>query len=384
MRRPSAATEAEWSLLFAACSGSRDPVRIQALLQSSLDWNLILDLADRHGVEPLLYQALSDFKELIPAEHFNPLAPKYQTNIHKSLILSRELIRIVDGLSAAGIDVMPYKGLALAEAVYGDIALRQSGDIDLLVRVADLTRICEALAKLGFTKQLQWSPAEERSYLKSGYEFVFDGAAGRNLLEIQWAIQPKFYSVDFDIEGLFRRSMIVPVAGRPMKTPSLEDLFVLLSVHAAKHRWGRLIWLCDLARIVEIPELDWTQIGMTAKNLGIHRILRVTLLLVNRLFDMPIPPSAHTNLEQDEAAAQITKEIETCIKEDRGLDVESLAYFRLMLRLRERWQDRVRFVRRLVFTAGPSEWAAVHLPDPLFPLYRIVRITRLAAKLIRT
>ena len=375
--------EPEWSLLFAACSADRHRDRTQALLQSTLRWNVVLEQADRHGVEPLLYQALSDFKELIPVEHFNSLALKYQTNVHKSLMLSRELIRIVDELSAVGIAVMPYKGLALAEAVYGDIAMRRSGDIDLFVRVTDLTRIGEALAKLGFTKQLQWSPAEERSYLKSGYECVFDGTAGRNLLEVQWAIQPWFYAVDFDMEGLFRRSVIVPVAGRAMKTPSLEDLFILLSVHAAKHVWGRLIWLSDLARIVEISKLDWSQIGITAKSLGIQRILRLTLLLVNRLLDMPIPPSAETNIPQDEAAVQLAKEIETYILGDRAFDVESIAYFRLMLRLRERWQDRVRFVRRLAFTAGPSEWAAVRLPEPLFPLYRIVRVTRLAAKLVR-
>src|SRR5690349_6555217 len=297
--------EAEWSLLLAAYSAGRHHGHIQALLQSSPQWNLVLDLADRHGVEPLLYQALSDFKELIPAEHFNSLAQKYQMNIHKTLMLSRELIRILDELSAVGIDVMPYKGLALAEAVYGDIALRQSGDIDLLVRAADLARVREALAKLGFTQPLQWSPAEERSYLKSGYEFVFDGTAGRNLLEVQWAIQPRFYSVDFDMEGLFRRGVTATVAGRPMKTPSLEDLFILLSVHAAKHVWGRLIWLCDLARIEEIPKLDWGQIGMTAKSLGIQRIVRITLLLANQLLDTPIPPSAETNILRDEAAAEI-------------------------------------------------------------------------------
>jgi hypothetical protein len=145
-----------------------------------------------------------------------------------------------------------------------------------------------------------------------------------------------------------------------------------------------LIWICDLARIIGNTTLDWNQVGTTAKNLGIQRILRVALLLGNRLLETPIPPQADENIPQDQAEAQIAKEIETYIQGDRTFDVESVAYFRLMLRLRERWQDRVRFVSRLVFTAGPSEWKAVRLPEPLFPLYRIVRMTRLAAKLVRT
>jgi hypothetical protein len=59
---------------------------------------------------------------------------------------------------------------------------------------------------------------------------------------------------------------------------------------------------------------------------------------------------------------------------------EKLSYFRLMMRLRERRWDRVRFASRLALTPGPGEWQAVRLPRPLFPLYRIVRLARLAAR----
>lgn len=383
MLESGAGAKPEWSLLLVASSTSRHKDRLDTLLRSPLRWDAVLDLADRHGVEPLLYQALSDFKSLIPSEYLNFLAQKYQTNVHKSLMLSRELIRIVDELTAIGIEAMPYKGLALAEAVYGDIALRQPGDIDLLIRASDLARIREALAKLGFTQQLRWSRVEEESYLKSGYECVFDGTAGRNLLEVQWAIQPRFYAVDFDMEGLFRRGIKISVAGHPMETPSPEDLFIVLSLHAAKHVWGRLIWLCDLARIMEIPTLDWNWIGSTSTSLGIQRIMGITLVLASRLLGTPIPPSADTNIPRDATTQSMANEIETYILGDRTFSVESAAYFRLMLRLRERWQDRARFVSRLLFTSGPGEWAAVRLPEPLFPLYRIVRMTRIAAKLVR-
>jgi hypothetical protein len=54
-----------------------------------------------------------------------------------------------------------------------------------------------------------------------------------------------------------------------------------------------------------------------------------------------------------------------------------------MMRLRERRADRLRFLGRLVFTPGPNEWKAVRLPTPLFPLYRLVRLSRLAARLGR-
>jgi hypothetical protein len=67
---------------------------------------------------------------------------------------------------------------------------------------------------------------------------------------------------------------------------------------------------------------------------------------------------------------------------ETAFNIESVAYFRLMMRLRERPADRVSFLQRLIFTPGPGEWQVVHLPAPLFPLYRLVRLSRLAARFL--
>jgi len=386
----SATLEAEWSLLRVACSEiprQEKKDRLHQSLRKPVCWKLLFDLAEGHGALPLLYQALvdveNDFVDIVPPEQKSPLEQRYQTNLHKALFLSCELIRIVDRLSALGIEAMPYKGLALAETIYGDIALRQSGDIDLLIRPQDLPRIRDAVGELGYTPHMALSEAEERAYLKSGYEYAFDGAAGPNLLEVQWAIQPRFYAIDFDMAGLFQRAVTVRVAGHLMRTPSSEDLLLALSAHAAKHVWGRLVWLCDMARIMNLSVLNWSWIGSQAKTLGMVRILRVTMLLANQLLGAAIPGAAQESLPEDPGAVALADEIQAHIVSESSHNVESLAYFRLMMRLRERPADRLRFLQRLVFTPGPSEWQAVRLPGPLFPLYRLVRLSRLVAKLVR-
>ena len=212
MPRTSATLDPEWSLLLAACAAlprEEKLDRIRLLVREPIRWKLLFDLAERHGTLPLLHQALLGFEEVVPPEEMRSLKQTYQTNLHKALFLSRELIRILERLSALGIEVMPYKGLALAEVAYGDIALRQAGDIDLLIRPQDFPRIRDAVHGLGYTPHVSFSEAEERAYLKSGYECAFDGAAGRNLLEVQWAIQPRFYAVDMDMNGLFDRAVTV-------------------------------------------------------------------------------------------------------------------------------------------------------------------------------
>jgi Uncharacterised nucleotidyltransferase len=387
MPATSATLAVEWSFLQAACSEIPRPEkldRLRLLLHEPLRWNLLLDLADRHGTQPLLCQALVDIQDAVPPAELSVLKRRYQINLHKALFLSRELIRIMEHLSALGIEVMPYKGVALAELAYGDIALRHAGDIDLLIRPQDFPRIRDAVRELGYTPHLAFSEAEGRAYLKSGYECAFDGAAGPNLLEVQWAIQPSFYAVDFDMDTLFQRGVEITVAGHSMKTLSSEDLILVLSAHATKHVWGRLIWLCDIARIMALPALDWTWIASQAKALGIVRILRVTMLLANRVLGSTIPPAAQESVPEDSRALVLVDEIQTHIANEAAFNVESLAYFRLMMRLRERPPDRRRFLQRLALTPGPSEWQAVHLPAPLFPLYRLVRLSRLAARFLRS
>jgi Uncharacterised nucleotidyltransferase len=385
MHRTGLTLSAEWSILLAACAAQPREQKLQrlhSLLEKPIVWKSLFALADRQGAQPLLYHALLGMQEIVPPEEMQWLKQSYLTNLHKTLLLSSELIRILNHLSALGIEVMPYKGLALAEALYGDITLRQSGDIDLLIHAQDLFRARRAVGELGYVPHVPLSEDQE-AYMKSGYECAFDGAAGRNLLEVQWAIQPHFYAIDFEMDGIFQRAMTFTLNERTIRTPSYSDLLLVLSAHAAKHVWNRLIWLCDIAQLINLPALDWNWIASQAKRLGMVRILRVTILAANRLLDVPIPAVAEASLPRDSNASAFVDEIVGHITSEAEYNFESFSYFRLMMRLRERKADQLRFLQRLILTPGPSEWQTVHLPRSLFPLYRLVRLSRLAARLVR-
>ncbi len=378
--------ETEWSLLQASCSKdlSRERTeRVRQLLQTPIQWNSLFALADQHGLQPLLYRALSRVEDAVPPAEMRSLQELNELNLHKSLFLARELIRIVDHLRTAGLEALPYKGPSLAEMYYGDIALRPSGDIDLLILEADLPRIREAVRQLGYVPHWPFADGQERAFLKAGYECSFDGPAGPNLLELQWAPQPRFYSVVIDVRDLFSRAVAASVAGYPIKTLSAEDQFIILSVHAAKHAWARLIWISDVVRISNSQNLNWSWIGSQAAKLGIVRILRVTAILAKRLLENPISGSFNESLPNDLVAEKLAHEVEFRIRSNAAYDIESFEYFRLMLRLRERKSDKLRFLSRLALTPGPGEWACIRLPEVLSPLYRLVRLSRLTARMVR-
>ena len=353
------------------------------MLGAPVQWDSLLRLADQHGTSSLLYQNLAPLGNVVPSAVLASLRQSYERNILKSLFLTRELIRILDCLDGLGIEVIPYKGVVLSEAYYGDMALRQSGDMDLFVRKRDVARIKSAVRDLGYTPRVLIPEDAEQDYIASGYECTFDSPAGKNLLELQWALQPRFYAVDFDMDGLFERAVNVSVAGSRVKTPSPEDLLLILSIHAAKHVWGRLIWLCDIAQILKRDNLNWDWIQDRARDLGIARILHITLLLANRLLATTIPAPIEDAVIADRAALAFTEQIAVTVAAGVTYEEEQLSYFRMMMRLRERRADRLRFFTRLTFTPGPGEWETVHLPKLLFPLYRIVRLARLASRFSR-
>jgi len=383
---PNASGAAAWDLLLAASvaeANESDRGRIRGLLERSVDWEAVLRLADEHGTSSLVFQNLSGLGDVVPTAALASFRQRYESNVHKSLFLARELIRVLDCLDKLGVDAVSYKGVVMSEVYYGDMAMRQAGDMDLFVRKGDVGRIKNAVRELGYTPRFSIPQNAERDYIASGYEWSFDSAAGRGLLELQWALQPRFYAVDFDMDGLFERAVNVTVAGRVVKTPSAEDLLLVLSVHAAKHVWARLIWLCDMAQILKRENLNWDWVQGQARELGIERILRVTLLLARRLLAAEIPVALETVIVEDRAAGALADEIALNMAAGVLYDVEQVSYFRLMMRLRERRADRLRFLTRLIFTPGPGEWEAVRLPRVLFPLYRVVRLGRLAGRFAR-
>ena len=156
---PTAAGAPEWDLVRAAsCADPRegDLGRIRSLLDPLMQSRVrrVGDCASTrgsHGTSSLLYQNFLAFGDVVPASVLAALRESYERNVHKSLFLARELIRILDCLDAIGIEVIPYKGIVLSEVYYGDMALRQSGDMDLFVRGQDVARIKSAVRELGYT-----------------------------------------------------------------------------------------------------------------------------------------------------------------------------------------------------------------------------------------
>jgi hypothetical protein len=366
--------------LLACCTAEVQAASVRELAGQEYDWGNLIRLADHHGLVPALYQEIGA-SGLAPPAVLAELRSRFDANARQALWLTGELHRILDCLGSHGIAALPYKGPALAELLYGNVTQRQFADLDIFVRRADVATARQALRSLGYACSLELTGTEERAYLASGYEYTFDSARGRNLVELQWQILPRFYAVDFDMEAIFQRAAAVSVGGREIPTLCNEDLLLVLCAHAAKHVWLQLSWLRDIADLVRSRPLDWEFARRQAQALGVTRIVAVTLFLAQRFFGAKLPPRAAKAFPADPQALALGHEIVGIITQREEYSTDSPSYFWLMLRLRERRRDRAGFLLRLGFTPSVGEWRATRLPAWLFPLYRMVRLFRLIGRL---
>lgn len=375
----------EFSLLGALAGAELTPERIERIANGNLlalDWNEVLRLAEHHGVLPLATRNLIAHACGLPPEVERLLRSGYEANLRRSLWFTAELARIMRHFESRQLRVVPYKGPLLTESLYGDLGLRSFSDIDFLISPADFERAKQALAEIGYRPSADLNPAVERLWLRTGYERSFDGAAGKNLVELQWALLPYFYGVDLGVEDLLARAGQTVVGGCEVPCLSGEDSVLVLSLHAAKHLWTRLIWLSDIAETMRAEAIDYSRVFYQARRLGIARILGVSFWLVKNVLGAELPKPAEEMIADDPKVAALGSEFAERLASGAAYDFESTEYFRLILKLRERRSDRMRYLWRLVWTPGAGDVSTVRLPEALFPLYRIVRIGRLIRKVI--
>jgi len=378
-------TRPEFDLLLACCTAEADTgrsSRVSLSLDRGPDWDEFARLAEYHCVGPTVYRNLSAFPHAVPGPVLEQLWKDYERNAQKNLRLTHELLRILNCLESHGIPAIPYKGPVLAKAVYGDIAWRRFSDLDILIHAADVPGAKAAVYELGYTPNLHLSEAEQAAHVASGQEWPFDGPLGNNLLEIQWRVLPRFYAVEFSIESFFQRALRVDLGGSSVRSLAPEDLLLVLCVHTAKHVWSRLSWLCDIAETMRSQPIDYISAYRTAKGLGIEKIVAVNVLLQARLLGVPLPEPFRKSMENDPEIEYLAEAARQVLIGSADYNAQSIDYFGLMVRLRERFQDRFRFLFRLIFTPSVGEWSTVRFPAWLFPLYRGVRVFRLMARFI--
>ena len=375
----------ESELLVSCARAHIDPVRaeqIARLLAQDLNWERLLKLAQRNGLIPLLFFHLNQICAAdVPREHYDFLWDYFQKNTAFNLLLTGELLRLLQALNESGVSAVAYKGPATAARLYGNISLRQFCDLDVLVRESDVWKATELLIASGFEPHFIIPLKKQEAFIRLSYVRLFRREAGRILVELHWRIAPRFFAVRFDTAALWPRLETIKIRGANVSVPGAEDLLLMLCVHGAKDCWEKLEWVTCVAELIHgKPELDWQLIWRQSRQMRCERMLRLGLLLAHDLLDAPLPVEALDRIrESRELSARARAVVQDFFSESPRRRTFS---FKLTfhLALKDKALDKLRHCARLALTTTPVDWAMTPLPRSLSFVYPLLRAARLTKK----
>ena len=346
--------------------------RALGLLEQPLAWPVITQQAYDHGTFPTLVRNLGRLGwPRVPEETRNGLECSERLNAVRNRLLARGVGGVLARLVRAGIPVVPLKGVALAESLYGDVALRACSDVDLMIPASTVGHALALLRADGYREadRYQVSTAEIDRLLRSNMEYCLlsPPASFRYLLEVHWDIAWRWQADSRLLDHLWAEVRRATVLGIDAWTLSPEWELLYLALHAARHRWSALKWLVDIHEICVRGGIDWAGVEGRAQRFGLERALHLTLGACRALLGTPLPPTLEGHLPPRRLSVLLASPVKV------GGWLETLAAVRLF----SRPADRLRYLGRLLLRPTLAEWSLVRFPSRLRFLYYGLRPLRL-------
>jgi Uncharacterised nucleotidyltransferase len=343
------------------------------LTRKMASWEAIIDAARRHGVAPLLYRRLAANEQFVPPEALRLARSEFERNAFHCITNAEELLEILRAFERAGIRAMPFKGVVLGVSAYGDLTARNAGDLDLLVDYHDLLAGTQILKSRGFelktTVQPDGSPEAEFYF-----EYHFERASDGLVVELRWRLeltQPR-YRYDLGIDWVWPRRRTVLLAGA--EVPNLDPVssLLVLCMHGSKHVWSRLIWVCDVAKLLESePGMDWDRAQQEAKRVGLWRCLALGALLARRIGGAEIPSATLRTFESSRTVRELADFLDANLFAAPPKMPPGWIPYNLRIL---GFQDLIGVVLSSgILRPNARDRAVVRLPKALEPLYYLIR-----------
>lgn len=366
------------------------------------DWRPFAAACDAHQVLPYIYcrlqrLALAD----VPVDLLEHLRPRFQEVCARNYGLAKKLVDLTSMFQREGIPVLAFKGPSLAMAVYGGLALRQYHDLDLVIHQEHHWKAVHLMTGSGFQieplpalpllRPFLGRPEDPRNSART-YEIVFRASDSTYYVDLHWQLGDLFWrALGPDVDKLWDRAERQDLPQGSVLTLCREDLFLALCVHGAKHRWGCLKWILDIAELLrKAGKMDWSRVEeMIRIRPGAGASASLALILANDLLDVPIPSEAGKILP----AATRTLSLASAIRKELLLPGQTKgSEHTTLLALEARRVARmkywaIRFItfpgdlfREVIVQVGPKDRDLIRLPQRLEFLYHFIRPARLIVK----
>jgi hypothetical protein len=380
----------EMVLLGLLCSVSVSPQeeevlrsRVAGLCGEISSWELFLRLAAHHKIAPLVAHATALSKASLPDHVASSLRSRAAENTVEAFRYLVELDRIQGLLMSSGIRTIALKGVPLSVSAFGNLALRDVGDIDLLIDPSDAERADTILRESGLKRHEPSALLTRRRrsfYTRFHKDYTYSAETRGFEIDLHWRLLRDRRASANIMESVHESAHPTLTIG-DIEIPVLtfEQCVVYLAVHGAMEGWARWKSLVDIAAL-------WTKATSTqhaaawtlAQRSGSAPFLSASLSLADDWLRLPI----ETKNEERSAPSRREASRRTYIlSHTRRQMVENhfmpspagpttLAMKWHEIRLRPSLRSLRDLAMRILFRT--RMWERIDLPDSLFFIYPLL------------
>lgn len=330
--------------------------RLAKIPNQDSDWAYLYDRALKEKVSCLIYKSFSETGcsgNEVPGEIWKKLERRYYATAGANVLLYHDLADVLNCFNATGIPAIVLKGAYLAEAVYGNIALRPVGDIDILIKKENLPEIDRELGLLGFSSPYSGGDYDEFRTTNCLNSIVFVKSTGQSptTLHLHWHIVnstvPVRYAQNMDMDRLWGNARKTTIAGVDSLALAPHHLLIHLTEHLLRHSFRPLLYFCDISSVIKFfgNDLDWETLVRDTLDFDMKKPVYYGLHLTSRFTGAHIPDGVLQRLEPEHisfAERRILKRVE----ENRTFP--NMKYFSYLL-MNETAGEKLRFAARSIF-----------------------------------
>jgi hypothetical protein len=268
-----------------AVRGGSGTGMLRATAAPDLDWNKIVEGIGRHGLSWIAAPLLA--AGILPAKAAAELRRRLGKQALMTLERVQEAGRVARAFDQHGIRFLMVKGAPLSVQLYGDATVRPARDIDILIERGKVVEVDAILTGFGYTRPAG-GPLEPPGDEEAAKEIGYVHPDSRILVEVHDRLTDNSQLLPWDFDALWAERETVSVGGQPVPTMARHRLPLYLCVHGAKHCWGRLIWLQDLAGVLDTPEAIARAMA-DAEPLGLRAAMLHSLAVLHDWFGCAAP-----------------------------------------------------------------------------------------------
>ena len=274
------------------------PDKLLHLLNNpKIDWKRLEKMVAYHQIRPVVYEALrqvnfyNDFAE--------NLAQFSKKQAVKNIVNRQELVRILLLFKGQHIDLLPYKGVLFLDSFYQNKPLRESGDVDLIVKPSQAAQVLQLLINDGYILMIDQTPSQgiiEEIVKKTPIREISlqkTVQSGLTLeVDLHWGINETFQSYAIDLDDLFETAAVGSFQHKQVLLPSLDSVFkMLLNHHGGRDCWLKLKDCADLIAFMNAQTTaELTHLRQLANQMKMTKVFETGLELLGAFFYSSIAP----------------------------------------------------------------------------------------------